>query len=529
MATEHVVAHIGDLNDGEMRSVEIDEQTTILLVRQDGRYKAFTPTCPHHGAPMAEGTLHDHHLRCPGHQSVFDAEDGSLIEPPSLDGLATFDVRVEGEEVIVSIPDEPVTSRTPAMTAMDTGRDARRFVIIGGGASGLMAAETLRHEGFRGRLVLLTREHALPYDRTELSKRYLADHNQPVPTLRAEGFFDDHDIEILFDKSVTEANLAAKSITCHDGMTMTYDKLLIATGGEPRRLNVEGEDLDNVFVLRTLDDCRRIRQAAMDASKAVVVGASFIGMEVAAALRQRGLDITVVAPEDVPFARTLGPRIGAMYRQVHQDEGTRFRLGDKVERCDGDGAVRQVVLAGGDRLETDMVIIGIGVRPVTGFVTGVEINNDHSLSTDAHLRIVGADGAFAAGDIARWPDWRTGEPLRVEHWRLAQQLGMTAARNMMDRQVPYQDVPFFWTTQHKTITQYVGCATQWADIVFDGDPAERTFVAWYLDEDDRVLAAAGCGRDKTLTALGDILRTPEPLRLEEVRSMAREVGQLQQT
>ncbi|MFW6154771.1 MAG: FAD-dependent oxidoreductase [Planctomycetota bacterium] len=526
MATDHVVAHTGDLNDGEMKTVEIDNQT-ILLIRQDGQYKALTSKCPHHGAPMAEGVLHDHHLRCPWHQSVFDAADGSLIEPPSLDGLATFDVRVEGNEVIVSVPDETVTSRAPAMTTMATSEDARTFIIVGGGASGLMAAETLRHEGFRGRLVMLTREHALPYDRTELSKRYLAGRDRPVPTLRAEGFFDDHDIEILLDKTVTEADLNAKSITCQDGMTVTYDKLLIATGGEPRRLNVEGEDLANVFLLRSLDDCRRIRQTAMDASKAVVVGASFIGMEVAASLTQRGLDVTIVAPEDIPFARTLGEPIGAMYRQAHQDEGTRFRLGDTVERFDGDGSVRQVVLAGGERLDADMVVVGIGVRPVTGFVQGIEINDDHSLSTDAHLRIAGADGAFASGDIARWPDWRTGAPLRIEHWRLAQQLGMVAGRNMMDHDVPYAGVPFFWTTQHKTITQYVGHAKQWADIVFEGDPAERKFVAYYLDDDGRVLAAAGCGQDRILTALGDVLRTSERLTVEEVRRMVQEVGQLE--
>jgi len=527
MATEHVVAHVGDLHDGQMKPVEIDEKTTILLVRLDGRYKAFTPKCPHHGAPMAEGILHEHHLRCPWHQSVFDAADGSLLEPPALDALAQFDIRVAGDEVIVSIPDETVTSRTPAMPTMDTGQDDRTFIIIGGGASGLMAAETLRHEGFRGRLVMLTREHVLPYDRTELSKRYLAGRDRPVPTLRAEGFFKDHDIEILFDKHVTEADPAARSITCRDGTTMTCDRLLIATGGEPRRLDVEGADLANIFLLRSLDDCQRIRQTALDASRAVVVGASFIGMEVAAALAQRGLHVTVVAPEAVPFARTLGERIGAMYRQVHEDEGTRFRLGERVERFDGDGAVRQVVLAGGERLETDMVVIGIGIRPATSFVRGVEINDDHSLSTDAHLRIIGADGAFASGDIARWPDWRTGEPLRIEHWRVALQLGMTAARNMLDRGKPYDDVPFFWTTQHKTIVQYVGYAASWADIVFDGDVAERKFIAWYLDDNNRVLAAAGCGQDKILTALGDVLKRPERLSLPETRAMVQEVGQLQ--
>ncbi|NLF32548.1 MAG: FAD-dependent oxidoreductase [Planctomycetes bacterium] len=526
MSTEHVVAHAGDLNDGEMKSVEIGDRT-ILLVRLDGRYRAFTPECPHHGAPLAEGVMHDHHIRCPWHQSVFDARDGSLVEPPSLDGLAEFDVRVEGDEVIVALPDQTVASRPPVMAASTPGRDGRTFIIIGGGASGLMAAQTLRHEGFLGRLVMLTREHVLPYDRTELSKRYLAGTDRPVPTLRDQGFFDDADIEILFGENVIEADLEARSISCQDGLTMTYDRLLIATGGVPRRLGVEGEDLGNVFLLRTLDDCNRIRRAAPQASTAVVVGASFIGMEVAAALRQRGLDVTVVAPDPVPFARTLGEPIGAMYRRVHEDEGTRFRLGDTVERFEGDGAVRQVVLAGGDRLEADLVVIGVGIRPATGFVEGVAVNDDQSLSTDAHLRIVGADGAFASGDIARWPDWRTGRPLRIEHWRLALQLGMTAGRTMMDLDAPYRGVPFFWTAQHRVITSYVGYAAQWDDIAVDGDVEGRKFVAYYLDADRRVLAAAGCGRGTLMTALGDVLRTPELLTLEEVRAMAQEVGHLQ--
>ena len=515
MNIEQVVAKTHELADGQMKEVQVHDRK-ILLVRVDGQFKAYVPECPHHGAPMAEGLFREGHLWCPWHQSVFDARDGDLIEPPSLDRLPHYCVRVEGEDVIVVIPQEPLeVSRPPTMATFDPAADGRTFVILGAGAAGLAAAEMLRHEGFRGRILVLTGEQDVSYDRTELSKGYLTDPKRSRPVIRPGEFYDECDIEIRTGMEVREADTRSRTIACTDGTSMRYDKLLIATGGIPRRLGVDGEDLEGVFTLRSLADGERIRRTAAGASKAVVVGASFIGMEVASALRQRGLAVTVVAPESVPFERVFGREIGWMYRKVHEDKGTEFRLESGVAWFDGaNGAVDGVVLRDGERLEADLVIVGVGVRPATDFLKGIDTNRDGSVRVDAHLRA--AEDVFAAGDVARLPDWRTGEPMRIEHWRLAQQLGRTAARNMLEEDAPYQGVPFFWTIQHSVVLQYVGHAAGWDEVVLDGDPARHDFLAYYL-RDGRVLAAAGCGKSREMAALAVRLQRPELPTVEEAR------------
>ena len=514
MNTEQIVAKADDLSDGQMKELEVRGRT-ILLLRVDGEYKAYVSECPHHGAPLAEGLLHEGRIRCPWHQAVFDARNGDLVEPPALDRLPHYEVRVEGDDVIVVLPSEQPSGIRPPAMAGGGEEDDRTFAIIGGGAAGLAAAETLRQEGFRGRVVVLTREQDISYDRTELSKRYLADSEQASPVIRPDKFFIDHDIEVRTGREVTEADVESATISCGEGEPLKFDTLLIATGGLPRTLGVDGEELDGVFTLRSLADCRAIRSAANSASSAVVVGASFIGMETAAALSQRGLKVTIVAPESAPFEQTLGEGIGTMYRKVHEKEGTEFRLGGGVERFEGqEGAVQYALLSSGERLKADLVIVGIGVRPATDFLKGMQTNEDGSISVDANMKA--AENVFAAGDVARWPDWRNGAPIRIEHWRLAQQLGRTAARGMLGKDAPYLGVPFFWTSQHKLITEYVGHTAGWKDIVFDGSPAEQDFLAYYVT-DGRVHAVAGCGRSWEMAAVAEVLKGAQHPTVDELR------------
>jgi NADPH-dependent 2,4-dienoyl-CoA reductase/sulfur reductase-like enzyme/nitrite reductase/ring-hydroxylating ferredoxin subunit len=518
MNAEHVVAKTGDLADGQMKEVQVQDRT-ILLVRVGGEYKAYVAECPHHGAPLAEGLLHEGRLRCPWHQAVFDARSGELIEPPALDRLTHYEVRVEGDDVIVVIPSEPAAEpRAPHMAGRDAEQDDRTFAVVGAGAAGLAAAETLRQEGFRGRVVLITRERHVAYDRTELSKRYLSSTKAGPPVLRPDAFYESNDIEVLAGREVRQVDAAARTVAFDDGESIACDKLLLATGGVPRRLGADGEDLRGVFALRSLADGERLRAAAGEAARAVVVGAGFIGMEVAAALAKRGLNVTVVAPESVPFAAVLGERIGGLYRAVHEKQGTAFRLGSRPERFEGaDGAVRQVVLSDGERLEAELVVVGVGVRPATGFLKGLDVGDDGSVPVDAQLRA--AEGVFAAGDIARFPDWRTGAPIRIEHWRLAQQHGRAAARGLLDKDAPYRGVPFFWTSQHKVITQYVGHARHWQEVVFDGDPADGKFVGYFVT-DGKVAAAAGCQEDRKMAAVAEMLKQPELLPVDEIRRRA---------
>jgi NADPH-dependent 2,4-dienoyl-CoA reductase/sulfur reductase-like enzyme/nitrite reductase/ring-hydroxylating ferredoxin subunit len=525
MSTEHIVAGVDDLKDGQMKEVKLAEDTSILLVRVDGVYHAYGPRCPHHGAPLADGGLHRGGIRCPWHQAVFDATTGELREPPALDSLPKFDLRIEQGKVIVTLPEEPAAPRPPQMAGPDGASDGRTFAIAGSGAAGLAAAEALRQDGFTGRIVMLTREKHLPYDRTDLSKTYLAKADADAPLLRSADFFESCGIEIQSGREIAEVDASAKTIRCEDGSRLRYDRLLLASGAVPRRLGVPGEDLDGVLLLRGLDDCDRIRRRLSDVSRAVVVGASFIAMEAAAALTKRNIPVTVVAPEAVPFERVFGEAIGRMYRDAHERKGVAFMLGERIGSFEGDAALSAAILESGRRVEADLAVVGVGVRPATDYLKGIEANADGSITVDAHLQA--AEDVYAAGDIARFPDWRTGEPIRIEHWRLAQQHGRVAAHNMAGRETEYAGVPFFWTSQYMVITEYVGYVRQWDEIVFDGDPSGKRFIACYV-RDGRVFAAAGRNRERTMCAIAELLRASEPPTVDELRAQSAELTRTQE-
>jgi NADPH-dependent 2,4-dienoyl-CoA reductase/sulfur reductase-like enzyme/nitrite reductase/ring-hydroxylating ferredoxin subunit len=513
MKTERIVAKIDDLQDGEMKEVNIGEKS-VLLIRVDGEFHAIGSKCTHFGASLAEGVLNEHRLRCPWHQGCFDVVTGDLQEPPPLDALPHFDLRVQGENIIVSVPEDAEDRRIPTMTRRDPDADKRDFVIVGTGGAGNAAAEALRQDGFQGRVVMITREKRLPYDRTNLSKGYLKSDEPDLPTLRSEEFYADYDIEVLTEHEVVRVDASDKAVIFHDGSSLKYSKLLLATGSIPRRPDVPGASLENILTLRNPDDANRIKAMAGEGSRVVVIGASFIGMETAASLAGRDLSITIVAPQLVPFERTLGKKIGQMYRELHEENGVSFKLGTKVTRFDGDEKVQRVVLENGDLLEADFVLLGIGVQPATGFLEGFQLNPDGSLSVDKHFRV--AEDIYAAGDIASFMDWRTGENIRIEHWRLAEQLGRTAAHNMAGREVEYLSVPFFWTNQLGVNLRYVGHVTDWDDIIFQGDPSARNFAAFYVKQ-GKILAVSGCGSEVKMPAVAELMRVNQMPKPEELR------------
>ena len=510
---EATVAGGGELKDGEMKQVSLGG-TDILLARVKGKYHAVGAHCTHYGAPLVEGALSGDRIICPWHHACFNAATGDVEEPPALDSLPCYGVRAEGENIIVSLPDETTDRRTPAMTRRDSSADARTFVILGGGAAGYAAAQALREDGFKGRVLMISREDRTPYDRPNLSKDYLQGHAEPewMP-LRAEEFYAEHEIELLRGKEVARVEAAQKTITFTDGDTLAYDSLLVATGGTPRSLDVPGSDLKNIFVLRSFADTDAIIEAARHASRAVVIGASFIGMEAAASLAERKLSVTVVAPGETPFEKTLGSEIGGLLRQVHEARGVQFKLGAGAARFEGDGVVKRVVLDSGERVEADLVIVGIGVRPATDFLRGVELQRDGGVVVDEHLRA--ADGVYAAGDIAYFPSALTHERQRIEHWRTAQQQGRVAAHNMAGKEVEFDGVPFFWTRQFDAGLLYVGHAASWDEIIFQGNVSAQDFLAFYV-KDDHVLAVAGMNRDREMAAIEELMRLdrmPEPDRL----------------
>ena len=497
------IANICDLRDGQMKEFSAGK-TRILLARAGDRFYAVSATCPHYGAPLAEGALCGTRIVCPWHHAVFNVVNGDLEEPPALDALVSYTVRIEEDRILVSLPEEAHDRRVPVVGKRDPDIDSRQFVIIGAGAAGYAAAQTLREEGFRGNVIMITREDRAPYDRPNLSKDYLHGHAEPewMP-LRSEEFFNEQDINLLLNREVTRVDARTKTITFEGGETMEYDALLVATGGAPVRLNIPGADLKNVHVLRSFADADSIIETAGHSRRAVVVGASFIAMEAAYGLCERGLEVTVVAPSQEPFETTLGREVGALFRRVHEDHGVRFKLGSIVYRFEGSHHVEAVGLDNGELIKTDMVVVGAGVRPVTHFLEGVELDQSGAVVVDSSMRA--ADGLYAAGDIVSFPDHRTGERVRIEHWRTAQQQGRAVARSMMGRDVVFDGVPFFWTRQFDIGLLYVGHAESWDEIIYRGEISSREFLAFYI-KDDRVLAVAGTNRDREMAAVEELMR-----------------------
>ena len=485
-----------------MKSVTVGDRE-VLLARVEGRFHALHAHCTHYGAPLAEGILNGDRVMCPWHHACFSVQTGALLEPPALDAQPTFEVTLEGDEIFVTIPEDAPEKRVPEMASSDAEEDPRTFVVLGTGAAGYAAAEALRREGFRGRVVMVSQEDALPYDRTLLSKDYLTEEKTMgwIPA-RAPSFYQTHAIDLMLGQRVTRLEPSTKRLTFADGDTLSYDALLLASGSKPQILDVPGSTLANVFTLRSLRDSEHIIANLDEGNRVVIVGSSFIGMECASSARARGAEVTVVA-RSKPFASLFGEDVATMLQKLHEENGVVFKEGAQVERLEGESQVEGVVLDTGERLEADTVIIGIGVEPATDFLEGVPKNDDGGVSVDAAMRIEGGDGLHAAGDLAAF-DYR-GDRVRVEHWRVAMQQGVAAAGAMLGQDVIFDGVPLFWSKQHGVGLRYVGHAEDWDDVVIDGDLEAREFLAYYV-KGNEIKAVLGFQRDAELCAVEECLR-----------------------
>jgi NADPH-dependent 2,4-dienoyl-CoA reductase/sulfur reductase-like enzyme/nitrite reductase/ring-hydroxylating ferredoxin subunit len=513
---EHALGPVDTLlQDGHMQSFEL-EGKTVLLSRVGGQYYASGGKCTHYGAPLKEGVLRGHTLICPWHHACFDVRSGTRLEPPALNDLACYPLRIENNMVLVTLPHTNVTApQGKADPAVQ-----QTFVIIGGGAAGNAAAEALRREGFAGKIIILSAASTVPIDRPNLSKDYLDGHAKPewMP-LRDENWYTERDIELRLNTTVSRIDPALHTVHLTQGEAVSYNKLLLATGATPRLLrDTPGVDLKGIYTLRTLPDADALIQAVEHGKRVVIVGASFIGLEVAAALASgRGASVSVVAPESVPFERILGEDIGRMFQHEHEAHGVQFYLEDGVAAFHGtNGAVSSVQLKNGTTLETDFVVIGVGVAPATEFLRGSGLSldeKDSSVRVNTSLQTSHPD-VFAAGDIARWGE---GSGTRIEHWRVAQQHGIVAAQNMLGHHEDVRvHVPFFWTMQWGVTVSYVGHAAHWDEIIYRGRPEQKQFVAFYVSG-GRLKAAAGVDHDQDLDAIEFILQHNLPLSIEQMR------------
>ena len=457
-----------------------------LLVRHGGEFFAIGAVCTHYGGPLAEGIVADGAVRCPWHHACFGLRTGEAVRPPALAPVACWRVERRGGKVFArERRDRPAPAPLAATAA------PRPVVIIGGGGAANTAAETLRREGYTGRITMLSADTAAPYDRPNLSKDHLAGTapEEWIP-LRPPEFYKDNAIDLRLGTRATAIDADTHEVRCADGSRHEFGALLLATGAEPVRLPVPGADKPHVLYLRSLADSRALIAATANARRAVVVGASFIGLEVAASLRKRGLEVHVVAPESCPMERTFGIEIGGLVRRLHEENGVAFHLGTTVAAIADAG----VVLKGGETLAADLVVIGIGVRPAVALAQAAGLATDRGVLVNEYLE-TSQLGIFAAGDVARWPDLLSGSAIRVEHWVVAERQGQTAARNMLGQRERFAAVPFFWSQHYDTAISYVGHAERWDAIEVSGSiEAADCAVAYRLG--GRKLAVATIARDR---------------------------------
>lgn len=474
----------------------------VLLVHVAPNWFAVGGKCTHYGAPLDQGVLVGESIRCPWHHACFELRNGAASRAPALNDLPSYDVAVENNVVRVTRKRDPGqlrgethrarSSRAPERVLFEqtptTGPGS--VVIIGAGAAGNACAEMLRREAYRGPITLIDTDPDTPYDRPNLSKDYLAG-NAPEEwlPLHPPEFYATQHIEILSGVEAVSIDATARTVHLNDGTSRKYGCLLIATGASPIRLDIPGNE--RILYLRTLRDCRSIIEKSNGAKKAVVLGASFIGLEVAASLRLRGLDVTVVAPESLPLARVLGKELGELIQKVHQDRGVSFLLGRKATSVEE----RAVILDDGTRLDADLVIAGIGVRPNLRIAESAGVIIDNGIAVNEFLETSVA-GIFAAGDVARWPDAYSDARLRIEHWVVAERQGQVVALNMLGHRDRFDDIPFFWSNHYESLSiQYVGHAERWDETRIDGDVLGMDCAVSYISGGKR-RAMATINRDR---------------------------------
>jgi NADPH-dependent 2,4-dienoyl-CoA reductase/sulfur reductase-like enzyme/nitrite reductase/ring-hydroxylating ferredoxin subunit len=460
------------------------EGEAVLLSRVDGEIVAISATCSHYGGPLADGIVVDGRVHCPWHHACFDLRTGEAVRPPALNPVDRWTVaESDGRVHVTGKASRQRPTRTPSVSPDS-------IAIIGGGAAGDAAAAVLRREGYDGPVVMFDPDEAAPYDRPNLSKDYLAG-NAPeewIP-LRSPDYFAGNRIERIGAR-VTGLDTASLTVRWGDGEERRFGAILVATGAEPIRLPVSAADGARLFHLRSLADCRAIIDAVGTSRRVVVVGASFIGLEVAASLRARELEVHVVAPEAIPLERVMGSDLGGFVHDLHTKKGVTFHLGRTIASVAPD----HVLLDDGTRLEADMVVAGIGVRPRTSIAQEAGLIVDDGIVVDEQLR-TSAKGIWAAGDVARWPEPRLGTTVRIEHWVVAQRMGQAAARNILGAEAPFRAVPFFWSQHYDAAIAYVGHAPEWDQAELDGRPDDMDCAVTFRRGGQR-LAVASIFRDE---------------------------------
>lgn len=451
----------------------------VLLVRTEKDWFAVGAVCTHYSGPLGEGIVAGESVRCPWHHACFDLKTGTP-SAPALDPIPCYRIVRRGDRVAVGKQLEP-----PPPTEVSA---PARIVIAGAGPAGAMAAEALRRFGHTGSIVLVGAEATPPVDRTNLSKDYLAG-NAPEEwmLLRDDAYYQKQKIDFRKGQTVVRIDRGKQCVELEGGEELGFDALILATGAEPVRLPIPGGE--QIQTLRTLADSRAIIERAKKGSRAVVIGSSFIGLEVAASLRERGVEVSVIGKETAPLSHVLGQELSDLVRGLHEAHGVAFHLGRTVRSA----TPRSITLDDGTELEADFVVAGVGVKPRTELAEQAGLEIDRGIVVDGELRA--APGVYAIGDVARFPDRRSGDAVRIEHWVVAQRHGEMVARTLLGKPAPSPATPFFWSAHYDVTINYVGHAERWDRSEVEGDLAQRDAAVHYY-RNDKLLAVATVGRDQ---------------------------------
>ncbi|XP_077298492.1 apoptosis-inducing factor 3-like isoform X2 [Arctopsyche grandis] len=506
---EGFVCMDADIKENEMKQFELTDYGKVLVVRQGGKLTAVGSKCTHYGAPLVSGALGQGRVRCPWHGACFNITTGDIEDFPGLDSLPCYQVSVETDgqvKVRAKISELESNRRVQTMTLRESNNN-ETFVIVGGGPSAAACVETLRQNSFGGRIIMITKENALPYDRVKISKAL----DTPVEKLqlRNEEFYNKNDIEVLRGVEVTSVDCENKTVKVSDGDCISFSTLYLATGSKSKRLPISGSELGNVFTLRTCSDGTAIHSAiGKNADRHVVIlGVSFIGMEAAAYCVGKAKSITMIGRDDVPFRPVFGHSVGASLMKLFIDKGVVFKMNSNIKSCLGeDGKITSVELNDGCVLAADVLLMGVGSSFNTEFIRGsaIEMEPDGSIPVNDKLQ-TNIQCVFAGGDIAKAPVYSYGgKKASIGHYGLAHYHGKIAALNMLDKSAPLKAVPFFWTMVFGKSIRYCGYG-KFHSMQVEGDVDNLKFVAFYFDESGKVISMASCQRDPIVAQFAEYL------------------------
>ncbi len=472
-----------ELRDGAMLLGHFGGER-VLLTRKGTNVQAMGAKCTHYGGPLDQGLFDGAAVHCPWHHACFRPDTGEAVHAPAIDPVQCYTVDQRGGRLFVT-GTKPMSAARPVLTSPPAS-----VMIVGGGAAGFAAAEMLRRQGYEQPVTVVSTDDDAPYDRPNISKDYLGGTapEEWIP-LRPSDWYRQRRIDLLTGRRVLRLRPDTRSVDLDDGRHLEYGALLLATGASPVKLDVPGAQLPHVLYLRTLHDSRTIIECAARARRAVVVGASFIGLEVAASLRARNLEVHVVAPDEIPMQRVLGAELGRFVRELHEQHGVQFHLGQTLSSI----AEQSVTLKSGATIDADLVIVGIGVRPNLDLAEQAGLRVDRGVLVDEYLR-TNAPGIWAGGDIARWPHRYSGTAIRVEHWVVAERHGQAAARNILGHNEPFVEAPFFWSMHYDVTINYVGYAEAWDEVKILGSIPDRDCLVAYR-KNGQTLAVASINRD----------------------------------